>query len=387
MLKRDSNARWCIFTSAGDLNNILSWGPDTPSKPWDLIISFYGDDATEFERLRAVSDVIVRSKGGKFQNLKKLFDKQPGLFDRYNFILVCDDDIHITFAQITRLFELSETYDFWVSQPSFSPDGRVSHPTTQQTGSQIRLTNFVEVTCPLFRSDKLFEFLRIYNGELVGWGIDWWFSNFLDPNRNRKIAIVDEVAVTNPRHDQRRGGAREIDALQPSEARESHWRETAQNFHLSEYEIRTIAYIAEVNHSEPLGHLESLKPLDSLLIDLTRDLQRERDAHHATRWQLEHARDELQRQAIGAAADLSEETRRHRDALCTLENDKNKLADHNEMLASELAEARFELDRIRRSFLWRVLKPLQRLPASDSGNIASTNRPHFHVNFAKPRDD
>jgi FkbM family methyltransferase len=237
--------RCCVFSSAGDFSNVFSWVSDLKDREWDLIVAFYGSDAATFDRFRSISRAAFRLQGSKFQNLKRLYARQPGIFAPYDWVWVADDDLIVSPADIGRLFETASRYDFWVSQPAFSSRGRISHPITAWggAGSSIRLVNFVEMTCPLFRKDKLEEFLGVYDGELVGWGIDWWYCNHLQADRYHKLAVIDEVVVTNPHDHQRAGGEREIVKLQSDQLRYERWRETAQNLHLAEYETRTLAQI------------------------------------------------------------------------------------------------------------------------------------------------
>jgi hypothetical protein len=237
--------RWCVFTSAGDYSNVCSWIPADGRKRWDLVVAFYGDSDSECARLAAVADMLFRSRGSKFQNLRSIFLQKPEMFLEYDYIWVADDDLLLIPGDIDRLFELASRYDFWVCQPAFSPQGRVSHQLTYKGGVHVRITNFVEMTCPVFRTDKLLEFLKIYDGVLVGWGIDWWYCNVFDVSRNRKAAVIDEIVMTNPHAHQRRGGKREIESLQPNSVREAHWKETASRLQLKQYEFRNLAQVSE----------------------------------------------------------------------------------------------------------------------------------------------
>lgn len=238
----EQKRRRCVFTSAGDRNNVASWVAGLEHRDWDLVVAFYGDDDQKYEELRKISKASFRIKGGKFPNLKTLHSRYPALFTHYEFVWVTDDDLIIDPPDIDRLFKLAARYDFWVSQPAFSHKGQIAHPVTawDGNGSNARIVSFVEVTCPLFRADKLWDFFEIYDGELVGWGTDWWFCNFFQSMVNFKLAVIDEVVVTNPF---RKGGVREIHKLQSDEMRVAKWKEVARSFHLSEYPEVTLARI------------------------------------------------------------------------------------------------------------------------------------------------
>jgi FkbM family methyltransferase len=243
--KMQPRTRWCVFTSAGDNNNVLSWLPRFGARDWDLIIAFYGDDESVFRQLQPHSTVAYRVKGSKWQNLKKLYDEQPAILSNYEYIWITDDDMIFHRGDVRRMFELASTYDLWVSQPAFSGEGRISHEVTRWQGlnSGIRLVNFVEVTCPIFRVDKLVHFLNAYDGHLVGWGIDWWYGSLLGANQVRKFGVLEEIVVINPHDHQRPGRSREIIKLQSNEERRQHWYNTKTRLGMSEYDTKTFATI------------------------------------------------------------------------------------------------------------------------------------------------
>src|SRR5262249_29205254 len=146
---------------------------------------YYGDNEREFLELRKASNYAFRTKGGKFQNLKKFVSKKPGLFEQYSYIWVCDDDIRMSVAQINQAFTITELLGFWISQPALHPEGKADFRVTIYSGSRCdyRLVNFIEVNLPIFRQDKLIEFIKFYDGSLTGWGIDFWYMNFFGANK------------------------------------------------------------------------------------------------------------------------------------------------------------------------------------------------------------
>lgn len=167
--------RFLVYTSAGDKTALRRWLAD--DRDFDLWVTYYGDGP---DTLRPLADLYDRRKGSKFQNVRHAYRTWPALFEGYDAVMVMDDDVLIGPRALDRLFRIREQLDLWVLQPAFHPRGKVSHPITQvHRGAFLRYTNFVEMTCPLFRRDKLEEFLRVYDGELVGYGMDWWFLDVL----------------------------------------------------------------------------------------------------------------------------------------------------------------------------------------------------------------
>ena len=78
--------------------------------------------------------------------------------------------------------------------------------------NSLRYTNFVEVTCPLFKKDKLDAFMNIFDpAPLIEWGIDWWFLETLGASLGGHTAVIDAVSCINPLDSTKGGGQREID--------------------------------------------------------------------------------------------------------------------------------------------------------------------------------
>jgi chitin disaccharide deacetylase len=239
-MSTEQQRSWCLFTSAGGKNAIRLWlEGDTPRR-WDLIVAYYADDDNEFAEISKSSSYAFRTKGGKFQNLKKLVVQNPRFFDQYSYVWVCDDDIRMSAAQIDEVFAITEFFEFWVAQPALQ--GKISYPITSYAGPQCdyRIVNFVEVGVGIFRRDKLTEFLAVYDSSLVGWGIDYWYMNFFKANEFGRFAIIDKVQVTNP-HDEEKGG-REIDRLQQSLLREAAWIEAMARLGIVEFPMKVFAY-------------------------------------------------------------------------------------------------------------------------------------------------
>ena len=245
--------RWCIFTSAGDNNAIRLWLLGDVPRRWDLIVAYYGDNDNEFEEINRISSNAFRAKGGKFQNLKKLMVHSPQCLDQYSHVWVCDDDIRMSAAQINDAFAIAEFFNFWVAQPSFLQEGKISHAITCNAGPQCdyRIVNFIEENVPIFSRVKLIEFLTAYDGSLTGWGIDYWYLNLFGAIKLGRItslfrksgmgrfAIIDRVAVINP-HNEEKGGS-ELDRLQPLPLRLAAWQEAKAKYGLVEIQPKAFA--------------------------------------------------------------------------------------------------------------------------------------------------
>jgi hypothetical protein len=225
-------SRYLVFTSAGDNANLHCWLKGY--RNFDLWVSYYGDVE---DRYKDHSDFYIAKKGGKFPSFHYVYQHWEHILNHYQAILVMDDDIIINGSAISRLFEIREQYDLWLLQPAFDPRGKISHLITRvKPFIFLRYTNFVEVTCPLFRTDKLHDFLKVYDPLLVGWGIDWWYSSLLPRDIKGKVAIIDRISCINPR-DKIKGNQREIDLLQDKPTRIKIWERIKEQHNIEVPEI------------------------------------------------------------------------------------------------------------------------------------------------------
>lgn len=215
-----------VFTSVGDRSNCRWWLRG--HRNFDLWVTYYGDRPGDF---LDVADYYEEHRGSKYQNLHHAYRQWSDLLAQYAAVFVLDDDIIISGTQITRLFEIRERYDLWALQPAFSPRGKISWPITRVNRmNELRFTSFIEMSCPLFRKDKLDAFMAVYDPELIGWGCDWWFLEAMGPDLRGRVAVVDAIPCVNP-HDWTKAG-REIDRLAPTNVRQEVWERIREKYQI-----------------------------------------------------------------------------------------------------------------------------------------------------------
>lgn len=205
-----------VFTSAGKHNNIQQW---LGGVSFDVFVVYYADD--EFLLSKDVRYVQFR-KGGKFQNLHNVYLTDKAVLERYSSIMVMDDDIKISAVEIDRLFEFRKSLGADILQPAFDHRGKISHRITGvHPFTSYRITNFVEVTCPVFETRYLLDFLGVFDPRANGGGVDFWFCNY--SKKSPRIVVLDEITCLNPL-DEEKGGVREIDKFQSRQQRNQTWR-------------------------------------------------------------------------------------------------------------------------------------------------------------------
>lgn len=156
----------------------------------------------------------------------------------------------------------------------------MERPAAVQAGSSA-VTRRSQVTCPLFRNDILLDFLAAYDGQLVGWGIDWWFcqasyrsevrlvlrlispSSALPPSavqrvlgqlddrgraedksRRTCLVVLDSCVCVNPLEQEKKGAAdetREIDKLQSTQVRANEWGKAVVKWMLRSFSAEEVS--------------------------------------------------------------------------------------------------------------------------------------------------
>ncbi|KXI28502.1 DUF707 domain-containing protein, partial [Paraglaciecola hydrolytica] len=214
--------KYLVFTSAGVNSNLAHWLKGY--RNFDLWISYYGDEDNKFKN---EAEYYIAKKGGKFPNFHYCYNQWNDIISQYDAIMIMDDDLIFSGADISQLFQIQEKYNLWLLQPAFDRRGKISFSITETHAfSKLRYTNFIEVTCPLFQKEKLAEFMAIYDPILIGWGVDLWYSEILSKQdtQHNKIAIIDEISCINPRDKTKQNKMREIDKLQNTDMRQQIWK-------------------------------------------------------------------------------------------------------------------------------------------------------------------
>jgi hypothetical protein len=161
-----------------------------------------------------VGDVTLRKvipPAMKFPLLNQLLAEAK--LDRFEFVLVCDDDIVLPDNFLDRYLDSVSQYDFALAQParthdSFSPqmivDGFSGHPFVEQLdGLLARQTRFVEIG-PIFSvHQKAFELIFPFDeASPMGWGYDFVWPRIMT-DAGLKIGIIDAVPIA---HSMRKSG-------------------------------------------------------------------------------------------------------------------------------------------------------------------------------------
>lgn len=134
--------------------------------------------------------VYHEDTGFKHHIYKRLIE-QRGLLDKYDWIWMPDYDVHLKKDEIERMFKIAQDYNLNICQPSLTHDSYHSFPLVLNDPKKfIRYTNYVEVMCPLFKTEALKKVLWTFTLTYSGWAQDLIWARDLNYER---LAIIDDI--------------------------------------------------------------------------------------------------------------------------------------------------------------------------------------------------
>ena len=186
--------RYLVITPVGTEDSAHKQWID-PSRNYDLFLVNYCDNAGIF---RDDADRYFEIPGFKLQILAQAIFESRDQVRQYSAVWLPDDDLDISVAQVNRLFRLFDDNDLDLAQPAVANEYFNHIVTHRQSGRRMRYVNFVEMMCPLFRTEVLLDQLDLFTLNQSGMGITYlWSQKTLkrklpgDPLHHKNIAILD----------------------------------------------------------------------------------------------------------------------------------------------------------------------------------------------------
>ncbi len=171
-----------------ELGRSREWSVD---QQWLGLGSSAVPDALAAVTLRKVEDRVP-----KFILLNQMLAATP--LGKYDYIIVCDDDVHLPSGFLDDYLRVVEHYGLAVCQPARTHDSYIDHPFVEQLdGLTARWTQFVEIG-PVFsiRRDAAKVILPFDERSPMGWGYDFvWGRDLCEAGL--KMGVVDATPVAH----------------------------------------------------------------------------------------------------------------------------------------------------------------------------------------------
>ena len=181
-----------VYSSVGDARAVSFW--NEPDRNFDVCIAYYGESS--FPDMDKV-EYFISNKDYKVPNFVKCLKEFPAIQD-YDYVLWLDDDLLVSLDSINRIFEMAESYQLDLCQPSLMPGSDASwRHTYSKPGVLLEYVNFVEVQAPCISNRLLRQTIPYLDIFLTDYGLDllWW--KLLQEEKD-KIAVLHSVKVFHP---------------------------------------------------------------------------------------------------------------------------------------------------------------------------------------------
>ncbi len=184
------NRKNLLITTIGEFNCISSWMVE--NRDFDIALIYYPDSLDQKRKaiLQNHADFVFHQPGYKYEAIQKVLRANPHLLNYQNFWMP-DDDIKIIKGTTSALFHYHEAFNLDISQPSTLKKNTSWKMLRHHIGYKVRISNFVEVMCPLFSHQALTACLDSFSVSKSGWGLDFLWPTLVKGN----IGIIDKVIV------------------------------------------------------------------------------------------------------------------------------------------------------------------------------------------------
>ncbi len=174
----------------------------TDERSYDVLLSRYDDRAEEPQGSGLTCEF---RPGTKISGYSKLFREHSSLWKRYEFVGLFDEDIETDPATIDRMFAIGAEENLKIFQPALTQDSYFSYAALLQNSFlKLRYVNYVEMMCPVFRSDVLDRVQPLFSLNFES-GIDLIWCNAVSEGPH-DFAVIDAAPV---RHTEPVGGRKQ----------------------------------------------------------------------------------------------------------------------------------------------------------------------------------
>jgi hypothetical protein len=189
-------AKYLLIVRAGDRSLHPGWLDG--ARDWDLHISYFGEKDIPFGDLPA-GVTLSREKGPKYVGLKDCLDTRGHFLADYTHVGFPDDDLACEAAVWNTAFRILDDTGADLGQPSLHWRSFYSYDITmRRRWLKYRITDFVEVMAPIFRTDFLRTVLPTFAANRSSWGLDYVWRE-IARREGRKLAIVDAAGLLHTR--------------------------------------------------------------------------------------------------------------------------------------------------------------------------------------------
>jgi hypothetical protein len=179
-----------IISAVGNKSLHRIWFKGAKPK-FDLMLIYFGNEKDKY--INDAKYYIALRGMFKLENIEYAIRKFEHVVRNYDAIWLPDDDMSINARSINKLFDVFYRYNLDLAQPTLT-SGRSYAITAPNPKYLLRFVNYVEIGCPIFKTDLLFQTLRFFRISRSGWGAGYLWSKY-SQEHNRRMAMIDCVSL------------------------------------------------------------------------------------------------------------------------------------------------------------------------------------------------
>ena len=184
---RSPRRTFLVFIRSGGTCRLV----DDGERNFDIVLNLY---AGRRDGSLGNHEYLVSGGINKYKAAHQFIDEE--LLGAYRGFMFLDDDLEITYSQLSAFLDFCRRNDLQLAQPSQSSDSHCSHELLRHMpGARSRHVDIVEVMCPYFSAKALRAAILTFDLSYSTWGLDYLWPKLPD----LRPIVVDAFQIRHVR--------------------------------------------------------------------------------------------------------------------------------------------------------------------------------------------
>lgn len=200
---KPSDRKRLVWVQAGTSFKPSKWFEPGAPRSWDLLCNWYTLAGIDLR----LGEILIRQSGTKATAIHHILTHHPEILDHYDQILFLDDDLYVDHRDLDTVFDIAESNQFDMFQPSVAPGSQCVWPALfQRRESNCRSVSGCEIMMFGFSNRALRLCKPLFSRSVSGFGLDFQCSETVRA-QGWRCGVVDRVAVEHLEEIDEKGGA------------------------------------------------------------------------------------------------------------------------------------------------------------------------------------
>lgn len=207
--------RFLLVTRIGPKSLHQRWIGTPETRQFDVFLSAYTPKAETVDQSGVRNEL---RPGFKVEGYSGFINEHRALWEDYDYICFWDEDLETDTETLNQMFAICAAGHFKIAQPALTHDSHFTYAgLLQQKAFRYRHVNYIEMMCPVFRTDTLPLIEPLYHSGFES-GIDLIWCNLLFETP-KDFAVIDATPV---RHTEPVGDRKSDNGFSEEDTYETH---------------------------------------------------------------------------------------------------------------------------------------------------------------------